>query len=960
MSDLAYGVFSLLDGRFIIEDVAYDSCPDSWSWQGNDEAVRGDTVRTLTHTRKNTIQPARTGRGWNTYATSALTGSATNYYTDARYIIRQMWSVGWSSAFMSWCMRDHLMTLYSLQKGFWLRYDDEMSREGVTLQAVNTARTQFVTPTYPIAMYRTGDPDQEYRNEHLYVEVRIDNVEVDWNVNPYRIDHEIGLIVFKNAVSATSFVQIKYLWRAFVRVKEISLAQLAMAQHVYTGTVVFEEMSAPTRVERFDQFIVNEPCRDCENQDKRVTDTGEECPDTIGPSSGTQGNDTLVDWTNPERITTLDESYASCVMGSASLVSERLNGNQFNLATPSDLTKHLTSFTGAIYSNVANTTATLTSLRLTYNGVLIGPNLADGETIPLVYTFSVDSEDIQGYTFTWDELSNGSIGLSAQYTSVASSTVMIDYMELGVCYDDGDEIYPTPGDCKCLTTDPPEEVITNSYKHCLSRGDTITVSPYDIPTENYIHGVEITSYIEGTNNGCAEPPTEVAAIGIRLKLNTDTSTYSSIFSKSDQPIRPVDHAYLNVLDATSDLSWGGVNDCWGKPIGGWSPALVNLYGFKLESTWVTTCGPNSEGNWIYVKTYSGEANGYSDSEDCSDVTNSWGSSGEYTDSSFSCQPTPGGAIDIAVGQTQLGDIIHTFTWDGVGDPPTVLTASVYSKVYASIVGKATADSIGITGTNGLGDDFAIDSTGLVGVAEGTHTRTVNVIDGVATIYVQCTAAAILHIHEPVTTAKICRAYVMSSATTGDVSCQKPDLTQVDVVVHHSSVCSVGPNVYQESTATGWGTIYQGDAGGTAVTSSGASNGAFTLLGTRFELPTLHANSRIVGIRVTGEYRVSPSYIRVANMTVKVHLGTYDAGRAGIALAYPVTNDWTEFDLGGNGNFWDYSAVFAETSVAYPTATGTHVNTLCKLEIIGDNDTGYAYEFRNLKLTLFYFNVGDGF
>lgn len=792
MAELGYGDFDLRDGYIVVEDVAYDDAPDGWERSGAEDGVRGDTFATLTLTRQNVVLPARTGTAWNGYADENLEGAAVDAYVDARYVVRQTWTLSWGEAFMGWCMRDHLMTLYTLQKAFWLAFDDEMSRECATLEAVDSERKAFVAPTYPIAFYRAGDPDGQYSQDHVYAEVRVDGEVVDWQSNPYRIDPEIGLVAFETAVAEGSLVTLKYLWRAFVRIKELRLDQKALARHVYTGAVTFEQVSAPLQVERFDDVATTEPCRDCDNDDARL-----------------DGGD--------------------------------------------------------------------------------------------------------------------------------------------------DEIEPPPASCGCEVDGPPEEAIANSTLTCVSRLDHVVCVPYEVPTDHYVHGVEVAKL----EMGCTGPfhSGAVAVVGVRLMLDKAGSTYSAVLQKSAQPTGLVDHAYLNMLDSTSDYSWGGPGDCWGKPVGGWTPAMVNAYGFVVEVAWdVDPSFAIVPADWSYVKSYEGHAVGDAFGEmSCgADFDDAWGSAGENTESEICCN---GIGQDGQISLVQDGYIEHNFTWVGSGDPPAFLDLDVTATALAEIGPHDPAGLITQTADNGLGDPAVEESGRWRVTSSGTHRVRVPVVGGAA-VYKNYLHTEALQGPPYYPANEPCSGGIVTSvATVAD--CVLPQLDELDLVVHHSSVCAHGPYCYETGSVSGWDSPYTGEDCDVAVSSEGSLTGAFGLVMAGFGVPALGANSKVVGVELTGEYRYSPQHTKAGYMTVKAHIGSYDAGRVGLELAYPESSAWADFSVGGNGEFWDYTATFAETGVEYPTATGSELNALFQMEILGENDSGYAVEFRNLRATVYYVDVCDG-
>lgn len=789
--ELGYGAFGSQVYKLGIEDVLYEFGPDRWQRANtSDEGMRGDTIRTLGLNRKNLVQPAYTGTQWNRYndpdAVNDPTSSVANDYVDARKNLAQVIELTWSDAFMSACLRDHIYLLYELNKPFWIAFDDEMSRDCVTLGSPLNDNKTFITPTYPVAMYRVGDLLGNNISEYCFFQVYTNGNYVDWGKHPYRFDPEIGLLVFETPLPTGTIVTASYLWRMFVQVKTFDLNPYVFGGTYYKGNVVVEQLRLPYQVDRFDNVYAQSPCRD-------------------------------------------------------------------------------------------------------YLGNLLEPNLDGSWT---------DSDELPAY-----------VG------------------------------------CSVFTDGPYNGTEADLSNSCSEYTSTQAVKGFSIPSTHWIHGVEVTQLVLGADSGC--PTTQVAKVQVKVMLNRGSSTYSPYSVKSDQPVQQVDHAPLNYIDGGSDISWGGRGDLWGKPVGSWSPAMVNTNGLLFEVDWSTTCLPQTSGNWAITYNPTGSSTAV-DNEGT--TSTNWNAASENTTSTYDGGPN---AESIQAGQMQL-----VFTWQGSGDPPTFLDVNVTSTAIASSTGGNMAFLL--TADNGQSDP-AVSNGPLSVQSTGIHGYRLNVDNtGVATYTVSLSADAkcSTRVGDPGTGTQV---YTEIGVTATIAACKLPLWAGFAAEVHHSPVCESLRNNYTAGTPSGsWNDSTDiGLGGGIAISSTGVATGSFALLMKTFGFTNLGANSRIVGIRVAGQYRKVGSGSPSGNLTIKAHIGNYNSGRAGKSLVYPTASGWTDFVLGSNGDMWDYQATYSETGVVYPIATGASFNSLFELELLGTNTSGVQWEFQNLIASVYYFDVGDG-
>lgn len=955
MADMPYGQFSLRSFVFSIEDIAYEWPPSKFARLDGEDGVKGESVRTAGLARQVVVpRPFNSNAWYGCESQSAVEGSgtATDFHPNLRMLPSQAWQADWQEAVVSACMRDHLYTLYTLQKPFWIQFDDEMSHDCSVLDCVSTDRKSFATPTYPVAFYRVADPNNARHVTHSYMQVYLNGELHSWDSNPWRFDPEMGLIVFENSIAAEDVVGMKYLWRAHVVIREINFEIAAYAQGPYRGTVVFEQIPAPASVERFELNLSPEPCRTCPGMN--YTDRELACVDAVGPAVVASVTRTggAWSWTNPSNAKVSDNTRATaqCTNGSTP-VYNYLYATQFNfpLLPNDEKLRKITAVSVVLEAAVTAGTAFVDTVRLTLNGQVFSVNMATGAALSVsentyAYAFALAGEGV-----TYDDVLKGRIGVVVGMTSSGNSTVSVDAVSMAVCYENGIDEFPLPVPCGCSQSDKArdtEEVYSDS---CTAVNAYERMASFSVPTGNYVHGVDVASLVVDSRQ-C--PIDALADVSVRMKLKRAGSTYSSLRTKSNQPAGKVDHAIVGYLDATSDVSFGGVNDLWGKPFGAWTPAMVNSDGLEFDVQYSNDCDPSNVANWAITYVCTGQTT--SSAGLVSDpIVSAWGSSPQGGWREYSRSGTPSFVL-------QQGIVKAVFTWIGAGTAPSSVAVAIYSQADARALDGPGLGFWDGTVDNGFGDAGTFEfSNGYKNTlsAFGSHSMVLAVVGGVAEYEVSCSAYSA----KSVATSGGLQTYAGVYVSATIAPCQKPTITQFVARVHHSPVCNTGALCYRSAEVTGsWPlTLGRGEACATAVTSDAVVTGAFTLNATDFDIELLGGNSRIVGILVTGEHRRVGSASRVDLMTVKAHIGAHSGGRTGKTLAYATSTDWTAFSLGGNGDFWDYASVFAETGVSYPTALGSEVNSYFHLEVIGANVSGAYYELRNVKVTLFFADVCDG-
>lgn len=217
--------------EFIVDGVAHTYLPASFTNVNEQWGVRSTSYPTLDLKNVIVIEQAASNNN--------------EPYSGKRKIHRQAWKADWEQeAFMSFDMYDHLRELYTLQKTFWLQYDDEMSRDGARLETMGDDFRSYFTPTYPIAPYGYDPQNQVRYNGTIFKNG------YPLPSNTYWVDSELGIVRItsdKPALTITDEITMAYTWRSFVRILSFDMRPVSkVAQTGYVGTIVFEQVKPNT------------------------------------------------------------------------------------------------------------------------------------------------------------------------------------------------------------------------------------------------------------------------------------------------------------------------------------------------------------------------------------------------------------------------------------------------------------------------------------------------------------------------------------------------------------------------------------------------------------------------------------------------------------------------------------------------------------------------------------------
>lgn len=209
---------SVYEGKFIVEGRHYEWLPGEWN-KSPEFGPRKQTIPTLDLRHITVVQQAPT---------------TTDTYIELRKVHRQAWTVSWTeNAPMDLFMRDHLETLYTLQKEFWIQFDDEMTREGAILETIGTEYKAYFTPTFPIMPYGSIPSAPTNYNGTVYVNGTA-------QYTGFTVDSEIGMVRFNSALTSSDIVQMAYSWKARVRIEQCDIRPgFGLARHMYVGNLMF-------------------------------------------------------------------------------------------------------------------------------------------------------------------------------------------------------------------------------------------------------------------------------------------------------------------------------------------------------------------------------------------------------------------------------------------------------------------------------------------------------------------------------------------------------------------------------------------------------------------------------------------------------------------------------------------------------------------------------------------------
>ena len=417
-NSLDYGDFDSLISNIVIDDIAYSWAPDKVVSDNSEFGIRSKSNEVLNNERVIVTHDLESGVSWNT--------NGTELFTDYRKMAIQAFSLMWSGeAFMTMCMRDHLSVLYNTQKKFWLQLDDEYSYDAAPLFKIDNST--FLTPTHPVGFTRTTSQDDlHYLDEDQYVEVSVNGVLQSWESNPWRLDTLTGTLRFATALGDSDTVTLKYVWRVYTRIVSFDVNALDIAQNVYGGMVVFEQLLPPDSVSKWDDVYVTEDCRGCADP---ITPTSDTLPtikclnyeSSAANSTSVTRSGATDAWTGLGNVKILDTSYASAGTLALGDKTYTLKTTGILPERPILSTESVTSITAKIATSLnpdADGVGDVIDdyVTLTNNGTAFGDNLATNSSVELqefirYYTFT----NLTGITAT--DINNGLLGVDVGYTA---------------------------------------------------------------------------------------------------------------------------------------------------------------------------------------------------------------------------------------------------------------------------------------------------------------------------------------------------------------------------------------------------------------------------------------------------------------------------------------------------------------------------------------------------------------
>lgn len=268
---------------FIIDGVQHPWTPGSWNITQND-SVKKESAKTLDLGRITSIMKVPDTQSYE-YA---------NYRYSQPQIIEATWD---QNSFMDLCMRDQLTTLYELQRPFWIQFDEEMSRYLVRLECPDSNYRAYYTPTYPVYPLGWNPSNQIDWTDCLVVNGSFVNT-------GFVVHRPTGLVLFDSAQNSDHPIGLGYTWRAYVRIRSIEIRPLELARHLYTATVVFEQVPKLEYSEdRWNIILPCDPCREEMLGFENIDDGG---------GSGTGDDDTCYCEAFPTTTQSITEVTQTC------------------------------------------------------------------------------------------------------------------------------------------------------------------------------------------------------------------------------------------------------------------------------------------------------------------------------------------------------------------------------------------------------------------------------------------------------------------------------------------------------------------------------------------------------------------------------------------------------------------------------------------------------------------------
>lgn len=154
---------------------------------------------------------------------------------NSRKIATQVFIVSWNAA--PYYMLDHLKSLWSNQKAFFIQYDAEQSFEYIRCHNVSGDQRMFFTPTYPIAPFQYTPVATTSHSSNVIIDDGITPIAL---TGDFTINNELGAILLGQALTDGNKVYAKYTWRCPVMIGELSYSPVdQVAKQFYDISLSF-------------------------------------------------------------------------------------------------------------------------------------------------------------------------------------------------------------------------------------------------------------------------------------------------------------------------------------------------------------------------------------------------------------------------------------------------------------------------------------------------------------------------------------------------------------------------------------------------------------------------------------------------------------------------------------------------------------------------------------------------